>query len=119
MSISSTTLPAVIAESCSTDSATVGHVTTIGVRELRQNASKYLAQVEAGEEIDVTNHGRLVARIVPVSESARTRQALIAAGRLIPAKNPGGLLTLPPPLPAPSGTPSNAEILDELREERL
>ncbi|WP_152602545.1 type II toxin-antitoxin system Phd/YefM family antitoxin, partial [Mycobacterium kyorinense] len=38
----------------------------IGVRELRQHASRYLARVEAGEELGVTNKGRLVARLVPV-----------------------------------------------------
>ncbi|KAA1250026.1 type II toxin-antitoxin system prevent-host-death family antitoxin [Mycobacterium simiae] len=38
----------------------------IGVRELRQHASRYLAGVEAGEELGVTNNGRLVARLVPV-----------------------------------------------------
>lgn len=66
-------------------------MTTIGVRELRQHASKYLALVEAGEEIEVTNHGRAVARIIPISPQARTRQAMIDAGLLIPAKNPGGI----------------------------
>ena len=44
----------------------------IGVRELRQNASRYLAKVKAGETIEVTERGVLVARLVPLqtSESA-------------------------------------------------
>lgn len=37
----------------------------IGVRELRQHASRYLALVQQGEVVEVTDRGRLVARIVP------------------------------------------------------
>jgi prevent-host-death family protein len=39
-------------------------VEAIGVRELRQRASRHLARVEAGEEIGIANNGRLVARLV-------------------------------------------------------
>ena len=38
----------------------------IGVRELRQHASRYLARVANGEAIEVTDRGRPVARLVPV-----------------------------------------------------
>jgi prevent-host-death family protein len=38
---------------------------TVGVRELRQNLSKYLALVKEGEALIVTEHGREVARLVP------------------------------------------------------
>ncbi|GAA4810020.1 type II toxin-antitoxin system Phd/YefM family antitoxin [Tomitella cavernea] len=64
---------------------------TIGVRELRQNASRYLAEVEAGAEIAVTRRGRTVARMVPVSEGERTRESLIDAGILVPARRAGVL----------------------------
>lgn len=37
----------------------------IGVRELRQNASRYLDRVAAGETIEVTQRGELVACLVP------------------------------------------------------
>lgn len=43
--------------------------TTIGVRELRQHASRWLAKVKAGERIVVTERGRPVAELVPVTES--------------------------------------------------
>jgi prevent-host-death family protein len=39
---------------------------TIGVRELRQNASEILRNVEAGESALVTVAGRPVAQIVPI-----------------------------------------------------
>jgi prevent-host-death family protein len=42
----------------------------IGVRELRQHASRYLALVARGEQVEVTDRGRPVARLVPVQSSA-------------------------------------------------
>lgn len=44
----------------------LGGVSTIGVRELRQNASEILREVEAGEPATVTVAGRPVAQIVPL-----------------------------------------------------
>jgi prevent-host-death family protein len=41
-------------------------VATFGVRELRQNASEILREVEAGEPATVTVAGRPVAQIVPI-----------------------------------------------------
>ena len=41
-------------------------MSTIGVRELRQNASEVLRAVEAGEPATVTVAGRAVAQIVPI-----------------------------------------------------
>lgn len=42
----------------------------VGVRELRQNLSKYLDRVKAGEDLVVTEHGREVARLVPATADA-------------------------------------------------
>lgn len=89
----------------------------IGVRELRQHASRYLARVEAGEELGVTNNGRLVARLVPVREAERSRESLIEAGVLVPARQPSNLFDV-------TATPRNSrlrnlsEVLDEMREEQ-
>jgi prevent-host-death family protein len=39
---------------------------TLGIRELRDNISEVLRQIEKkGEIVEVTNHGRVVARLVP------------------------------------------------------
>jgi prevent-host-death family protein len=40
---------------------------TVGLRELRQDASEIVRRVESGEEIDITVSGRLAARIVPAT----------------------------------------------------
>jgi prevent-host-death family protein len=45
-------------------------MSTIGLRELRQNASEYVRRAEAGEEIVVTVSGRPSVRIVPVAPRA-------------------------------------------------
>lgn len=42
---------------------------TVGVRELRQNLSRYLDRVKAGEALLVTEHGREVARLVPLESN--------------------------------------------------
>jgi prevent-host-death family protein len=42
---------------------------TVGVRELKERTSKVLRRVrERGEAVDVTFHGRVVARLVPVEQ---------------------------------------------------
>lgn len=41
---------------------------TVGVRELRQNLSKYLTRVKEGESLVVTERGEEVARLIPSGE---------------------------------------------------
>ena len=91
----------------------------IGVRELRQNASRYLALVKAGETVEVTERGELVALLAPPGGYRSTRDRLVAAGRLIPATSPTGRLRAPRPVPIAAGEPTNQELLDAEREERL
>ena len=69
---------------------------SIGVRELRQRASEFLREVERGEVVEVTAHGRLVARLVPVKGAGR-RALLVAGGRL--TQGQGDLLDMSAPLP--------------------
>jgi len=84
----------------------------IGVRELRQYASRYLDRVKAGETVEVTERGRLVALLVPPGRARDARERLIAEGRLIPCSGP---LRLPQRATAARTTDA---VLDELREER-
>ena len=49
----------------------------VKVTELRQNLPDYLARVERGEDIEVTVHGRVIARIIPQADrSAEARKFL-------------------------------------------
>jgi len=86
----------------------------IGIRELRQQASRYLRDVERGETIEVTDRGRPVARLVPVPQEG-VRERLIAEGRLRPGK--GDLLDLGPPLEPTPGLPLPSEVLEEMRRD--
>ena len=81
----------------------------IGVRELRQHASRYLARVKSGETVEVTERGQLIALLVPPTRERHARDRLIAEGRLIPAS--GRLRFQPRTTPA---APTSA-ILDDLR----
>lgn len=45
-------------------------VESVGVRELRQNLSRYLERVKAGEALVVTERGRQVARLIPSGAGA-------------------------------------------------
>lgn len=49
----------------------------VGVWELKEHASEILRRVrERGESVDVTYHGRIIARIVPLQELPGSRQEL-------------------------------------------
>jgi prevent-host-death family protein len=88
----------------------------IGVRELRQNASKYLARVKAGETIEVTERGKLVAIVSPPSHAQTALERLIAEGKVIPASAP---FEFPEPgLPLP-GHPTGSQAIQEQKEENL
>jgi prevent-host-death family protein len=58
----------------------------VGVRELRQQASRVLDLVQKGEVIVVTEHGTPIAEIVPIKKSKLQR--LVEQGAVTPAKEP-------------------------------
>jgi len=84
----------------------------VGIRELRAGLSRYVARVKEGEEIVVTEHGRPVAKLVPLN-GERKRDRLIREGVLIPARRPKG------PLPEPIRVERDvrlSEIVLEMRD---
>lgn len=90
----------------------------IGIRELRQEASKHLRDVERGATIEITDRGRPVARIVPLAPAAPmgVLDTLRAQGRLRPAKGDlRDVLALPLLKPKP-GVPLPSEELARLRD---
>ncbi|HHW84426.1 MAG TPA: type II toxin-antitoxin system Phd/YefM family antitoxin [Actinomycetales bacterium] len=62
-------------------------MTTVGIRDFRDGLSRHLERVREGETITVTDHGKPVARVVPVGVPTRLEQ-MIAAGLVTPAKKP-------------------------------
>jgi len=57
-----------------------------GVRELRDHLSRYLEVVRDGVEVTVTDHGKAVARLVPLDQP-RVIDRLIAEGLVTSAEN--------------------------------
>lgn len=52
----------------------------VNVTELRQNLPTYLAEVKKGKEIEVTSHGKVIARIVAGGDPQQeARERLLAA----------------------------------------
>lgn len=71
----------------------------VGVRELRNNLSRYLSSVREGEEVIVTDRGNAIARVLPVgaenvldrliAEGVVTRAPLPKRGAGVPIKTTG------------------------------
>lgn len=77
---------------------------TIAHRELRNRSSDVLRRVQAGETIEVTNHGEVVAVLSPPLHGL--------APRVVPAKRSGGFAEIPR-VRSPEPT---RDALDALRE---
>lgn len=100
---------------------------TVGVRELKNNLSRYVRDVERGKRVAVTAHGRVVAELVPPGASPQVRgktkkklsryEQLVADGMIRPVLEEGdpfeGLG--PTPLLKPG---EGLAILDWLREDK-
>jgi prevent-host-death family protein len=70
----------------------------VGIRELRADLSRWLRQVQAGEELLVTDRGKPIARITPANGRSKLDD-LIARGLARPAKRPVRIV-FPPPIKA-------------------
>jgi len=90
----------------------------VGVRELRQNLSRYLVKVKEGESFVVTERGREVARLIP-SGPADSPIARLVAERGATMPRSDLLSQVCSPRTPPAVGPPSLEVLDELREERL
>ncbi len=87
----------------------------VGVRELRQDLSRYLRRVARGETLEVTDRGQPVALLAPLPVASGPLERLIADGRATrPSRD---LLELLPPRGKVSTRLSDA--LAEERAERL
>jgi prevent-host-death family protein len=85
----------------------------IGIRELRQNASVYVRRVERGESFEVTDHGRLVAQLVPPRQSPW--EDLVARGLVAEATDPTPLLS---EITVPEKFSAFAELMAMREDER-
>jgi len=95
-------------------------VISTGIRELKNNLSRYVRQIEAGKRIAVTANGRVVAELGPPSGGAPARRGrgydeLVASGVVEPAVEPDSPLPAWPEIRTPSGTV--AQLIDSDRGE--
>lgn len=86
---------------------------SVGVRDLRQNASKVLDAVKAGAIIEITEHGVPVARLAPIKRSLYDEY--IESGLIKPAENPDWRPTKNPV--KITGSKTSTEVLMEMRAE--
>ena len=59
----------------------------VGVRELKNNLSRYLDRIAQGDEVIVTDRGRPVARLTSLDAATDRLAALVAAGAVQPPTN--------------------------------
>lgn len=93
---------------------------TVGVRELRQNLSRYLERVKDGETLTVTERGHEVARLVPSHNAVDPYYLELAEqyGATIPTRSLlDAIDRLPPRRAHPAGTTD--AFLDESRRDRF
>lgn len=88
---------------------------SVGIRELRKNASGVIRRVREGEVIIVTDHGTPVARIVPTRPGSLSE--LIEAGlATAPTADLESLLNRVPKEPLST---AGSDALEELRDDRI
>jgi antitoxin (DNA-binding transcriptional repressor) of toxin-antitoxin stability system len=87
---------------------------TVGVAELRQNLSRYLRRVAAGERLIVTDRNRVVAELGPPPTTGPALDRLIAEGRVTRPTRRG----LPPPLRTDGDPYALSRALDGIRGDR-
>lgn len=75
-----------------------GPVKQVGIRELNQHASRVIDRVRNGEVIEVTDRGRPVARVVPITDTRGLLGRLVEEGRAVPPEARGAI-----PLPPAAG----------------
>jgi prevent-host-death family protein len=83
-----------------------------GIRELKQNASAVVAEVAEGEIVIITDRGRAVAQLVPISSNRLA--GLVEAGRARPPRRRLADLGRPPR--RRHGERALSEVLEEQRE---
>lgn len=88
--------------------------TTVGIRELKAKISKYLRRVKAGQTLIITDRGKPIGRIVPVTETLNERvQRLVEAGIV---RWNGKKLEPHPPTAINRGDKLISDIISEDRE---
>lgn len=92
------------------------HMETVGIREMRQNLSRYTRRARSGEWFVITDRGQAVAQLTPAPDRASVIDRLVAERGA--RRGQGNLLDVLEELPEPIPGPGSGTVLDELRGER-
>lgn len=69
---------------------TIGDVATVSVRAFSYNPSAVFARIEAGETIEVTKHGKVIAVVSPPAQPKKSRyEELVESGAITPSTGDG------------------------------
>ncbi|MGH3429427.1 MAG: type II toxin-antitoxin system Phd/YefM family antitoxin [Terriglobales bacterium] len=89
--------------------------TRIGIRELRQHASRYIKLAREGEPVEITDRGQLAAVLSAPDPETAIREELLANGELLPGS--GGLANWKrAPIPADPHTEPPSAVLTRMRD---
>ncbi|MHB8718203.1 MAG: type II toxin-antitoxin system Phd/YefM family antitoxin [Candidatus Dormibacteria bacterium] len=94
----------------------MGVVKRVGMRELNQYPAAVIRRVKAGETVEITERGRPVARVVPLTSDGGVLGELIRAGRAIAPAAARGSIPLPPILGDPKVSASDEVAVARERE---
>lgn len=92
------------------------HMERIGIREMRQNLSRYAQRAAAGESFIVTDRGSDVAQLAPAPIRASAIDRLVAERNA--RRGHGRLVDVLEELDEPIAGPPTSKVLDEIRAER-
>ena len=87
---------------------------TVGIRQLKAELSRYVAEVKAGSTVVITERGKAVGQIVPVAPSLAGRLDRLAEANILAWS--GRKLGKAPPAVRIQGSKTIAELLLEDRE---
>jgi antitoxin (DNA-binding transcriptional repressor) of toxin-antitoxin stability system len=94
-----------------------GPARKVTIRQLQQHAAKVIGELAEAEEIgEITRHGQVIARLIPVSPAERAFADMLERGEVIPAANPAGLAGWKP-LPSRGDGVSLSDALIAMRDE--
>jgi len=97
---------------------------TVGIRELKQNASAVIARAARGETLIVTDRGRPVARLLPLERKGRLQEMIDSGQIRMPEHSMAEYIKehtvdgkYVPPIKLTGDGPSLSEVLMQMRDE--
>lgn len=99
------------------EGATMTHMERVGIREMRQNLSRYTARTRNGEAFVITDRGSEVARLVPAPDGMSEIDRLVVERGA--RRGVGNILEILDRFDGPIPGPPSEQVLEEMREERF